>query len=88
MDKTTNICDYTVNGFKGSPYRLEFTMLVFAMHDNAGKVIDYAESDKREDYLEFWKRVTNDSILNRPSNAASAYIEDLDTGEVVKDWRF
>ena len=63
-------------------------MFVFAMHDNSGKVIDYSESDKREDYLEFWKRVTKDSILNRSSNAASAYIEDLDTGEVVKDWRF
>ena len=63
-------------------------MFVFAMHDNAGEVIDYAESEKREDYLSFWKRVTNDSILNRPSNDASAYIEDVDTGEVVKDWRF
>lgn len=63
-------------------------MFVFAMHDNAGNVIDYAESEKREDYLEFWKRVTNDSIMKRPNNAASAYIEDLDAGEVVKDWRF
>lgn len=58
------------------------------MHDNAGNVIDYAEFEKREDYLEFWKRVTNDSIMKRPNNAASTYIEDLDAGEVVKDWRF
>lgn len=63
-------------------------MFVFAMHNTEGNVIDYAESEGREDYLGFWKRVTEDSILKRPDNAASAYIEDLNAGEVVKEWRF